>query len=52
MDRKGYIRVMKAIVNLIVVIMIEVGKVPIESAQKIGQNIMKATTGETGKDKE
>lgn len=52
MDRKGYIRIMNALVNLIVVIMVEAGKVPLESAKKVGQNILKATTGGTGKDKE
>ena len=45
MNRQGYINIMKAVVNLIVVIMIEAGKVPIESAKKVGENILKAITG-------
>lgn len=48
MNRQGYIRIMKAVVNLIVVIMVEAGKVPLESASKVGENIMKALTGGTG----
>lgn len=49
MNRAGYIRVMRALVNLVVVIMIEAGKVPAQSAQKVGENILKAVTGDTGK---
>lgn len=45
MNRKGYIRIMQAVANLIVVIMVEAGRVPLESATKVGQNIMKALTG-------
>ena len=40
---------MAALINLIVVIMIEAGKVPAQTAAKVGENIMKATTGGTGK---
>lgn len=39
---------MKAAVDLIVVIMVEAGRVPLESAAKIGNSIMKAIVGETG----
>lgn len=39
---------MQAAINLIVVIMVEAGKVPLDSAKKIGQNILKAVTGGTG----
>lgn len=49
MNRAGYIRIMQALVNLIIVIMVEAGKVPIQNAQKVGENILKATTGGTGK---
>lgn len=52
MNRQGYIRIMIALVNLIVVIMTEAGRVPYESAKKVGDNILKAITGGTGKNKE
>ena len=39
---------MEAIVHLIIVIMVEAGRVPLKSAMKVGENIMKATTGGTG----
>lgn len=42
---------MEALVNLIVVIMVEAGKVPVNSATKVGQNILKAVTGGTGTNK-
>ena len=45
MNRTGYIRIMSAAVNLIVVIMVEAGKVPMANAQKVGENILKALTG-------
>ena len=45
MNRQGYINIMKAVVNLIIVIMVEAGKVDIASAKKVGENIMKALTG-------
>jgi len=51
MDRKGYVRVMQAITNLIVILMVEVGNVPIDSAKKVGENILKAITGGTGEKK-
>jgi hypothetical protein len=51
MNRQGYIRVMRALVNLIVVIMVEAGKVPISSATQVGENILKAITGGTGENK-
>ena len=51
MNRQGYIRVMSAVCNLIVVIMCEAGKVPLQNAQKVGDNIMKAVTGGTGENK-
>ena len=42
---------MQAVVDLLVVIMIEAGKVPVDTAYKIGQNVMKAVTGGTGEKK-
>jgi hypothetical protein len=42
---------MEAVVNLIVVIMVEAGRVPVDSAMKVGQNILKAITGGTGTNK-
>jgi hypothetical protein len=52
MNKQGYTRIMQALVNLIVVIMTEAGSVPLESAKKVGQNIMKAITGGTGENKQ
>lgn len=51
MNRQGYIKIMGAVCNLIMVIMIEAGKVPAASAQKVSENIMKALTGGTGEKK-
>lgn len=51
MDKQGYVKVMQAVVNLIVVLMVEAGKVPLNSAKKVGENIMKAVTGGTGEKK-
>ena len=42
---------MQALINLLVVIMVEGGKVPLESAQKVGENVLKAVTGGSGKNK-
>jgi hypothetical protein len=42
---------MQALVNLIVVIMVEAGSVPISSAAKVGENILKALTGKTNENK-
>lgn len=42
---------MVALVNLLVVIMVEAGKVPLASANKIGSNVLKAVTGGTGENK-
>ena len=36
-----------AVVNLIVVIMKEAGRVPAETSMKVGENILKAITGKT-----
>ena len=45
--RESYIRVMIAVVNLMVTIMIEFGKVPLKSAHGVGKNVLKAITGRT-----
>ena len=39
---------MEALVNLIIVVMVEAGRVPLKSAMTIGQFIMQKTTGGTG----
>jgi hypothetical protein len=52
MNRTGYIRIMSALVHLMVVIMVEAGKVPLNNATKVGENIMKALTGGTGENKQ
>lgn len=51
MNRQSYIRIMQAVVNLMIVIMVEAGRVPLDSANKIGENILKAITGGTGTNK-
>ena len=45
MNSKGYFKIMEAAVNLIIVIMVEAGRVPYDSAKKVGENIYKAVTG-------
>lgn len=50
MNKQGYVRIMVALVNLMVVIMIEAGKVSADSARKVGENVLKAITGGTGKE--
>ena len=52
MNRKSYIRIIEAVINLIVVIMVEAGRVPIENAMKVGENIFKALTGGSGHNKQ
>jgi hypothetical protein len=42
---ESYVKIMKALVNLMVTIMVEIGKVPLQSAKKIGDNVIKAITG-------
>jgi hypothetical protein len=51
MNRAGYIKIMQALVNLMIVIMVEAGKVPLDSATKIGSSILKAITGDSGENK-
>ena len=48
MNRQSYIRIMQALVNLMVVLMTEAGKVPADTAKTVGANVMKAVTGGTG----
>ena len=50
MNREGYIRIMRAIANLIVVVMQEAGKVPLKSAQKVADAFLRATVGKTLED--
>lgn len=45
MNRQGYIKIIGALVNLLVTIMVEAGKVPMNSAKQVGDAVMKATTG-------
>lgn len=45
MNKQGYIKIMTALVNLMVTIMVEAGKVPLESAKSVGNAVMKAITG-------
>ena len=45
MNREGYIKIMKAVAHLIIVIMQEAGKVPFQSAKKIASSFLSATTG-------
>lgn len=45
MNREGYIRIMRALANLIIVIMQEAGKVSLDSAKRVADAFMKATTG-------
>ena len=45
MNKQGYIKIIGALVNLLVVIMAEAGKVPLASAKQIGEAVMKAATG-------
>lgn len=45
MNRESYIKIMKALVNLMVTIMVEGGKVPMNSARSVGEAVMKAVTG-------
>jgi hypothetical protein len=51
MNKAGYVKIMQALVNLLVVIMVEAGKVPLASATKIGSNILNAVTGGTVENK-
>jgi len=48
--RDSYVKIMIALINLMVVIMVEIGKVPINSAKLIGNNVFKAITGKTEDD--
>jgi len=45
MDKKGYINIMRAVAHLIIVIMTEAGKVPLDSAKKLADTFLRATTG-------
>jgi hypothetical protein len=45
MNRKNYIKIIMAIIKLLVTVMVEAGRVPIDSATKVGDNVLKAITG-------
>lgn len=45
MNKQGYVKIMGALVNLMVTIMVEAGKVPMASAKQIGEAVMKAVSG-------
>jgi hypothetical protein len=45
MNREGYIRIMKALAHLIIVILQEAGKVPFISAKKVADAFLRATIG-------
>ncbi len=45
MNKNSYLKIMQAIVNLMIVIMIEAGGVARENASKIGENVLRAITG-------
>jgi hypothetical protein len=45
MNKQGYIKIMSALVNLMVTIMVEAGKVPMASAKQVGEAVLKAATG-------
>ena len=45
MNREGYIKIMRAIAHLIIVIMQEAGRVPFLSAKKVADAFLRATTG-------
>jgi hypothetical protein len=46
MNRQGYIKIMRAVAHLIIVIMQEAGRVPFESARKVADAFLSATTGQ------
>jgi len=45
MNKEGYIKIMRAVAHLIIVIMQEAGRVPFKSARKIADAFLRATTG-------
>ena len=45
MNREGYVKIMFAVARLIVVIMVEAGRTPVESAKKIANAFLQATVG-------
>ncbi len=50
MNRQGYIKIMKAVANLIIVIMTEAGRVPLESAKKVANAFLQVVIGSAGKE--
>jgi len=47
MDKAGYIAIMRAVGELIYVLMVQAGKVPTESARKIVKAFLQASTGQS-----
>lgn len=45
MDRKGYYRIIKAVLDLLFVILVEAGKVTKDAAGNVVKNIYKTLTG-------
>jgi hypothetical protein len=45
MNREGYIKIMFAVARLIVVIMVEAGGTPVQSAKRIANALLQATVG-------
>lgn len=43
MNKEGYIRIMRAVAHLIIVIMVEAGRVPMANATRIAQAFLQAT---------
>lgn len=52
MNKESYFKIMVALTNLMVVIMVEGGRVTLKTAQQVGHNVLKATTGRTLQDKD
>lgn len=52
MNREGYIKIMKAIAHLIIVVMQEAGKVPLASAKRVADAFLSATTGKKMEEKQ
>ena len=49
MNRKSYLKIIEALVNLMYVIIVEAGRVPVNTAITMCKSIIKALTGGTGK---
>lgn len=45
MNRQGYVKIIRALSNLLFVIMVEAGKVPVDSAKNFIGNFLKTLLG-------